>query len=133
VTRRGEPPADERAARALAVWAAHERRAQGPVPPHVEIRTASFRIPGVLGFLLAIPAFLLFGVLAIAIVVLGAVGTMLAPWVLRRMVRQMEAEIPPADATIELDRSEYRDEDRAQERAEISRSSSSRSRGRTSE
>jgi len=118
-------------------------------PPRIEVRSASMRLPGILGLLLAIPLFFLFGLVAITLLVVGAVGMLIGPWLLRRMIRRMEAEVPAGDTTIELDRSSYaegewepgpaqprtegRPQDRQdQDRVEISRSSSSRNRGSTS-
>lgn len=128
-----------------ALLRARERGGGTPWPegtPRVEVRTASIRLPGIVGLLLAIPAFFLFGLVAIMLVVAGAVGMLIGPWMLRRMLRRVEAEVPSGDTTIELDHSSYADEDQGQarkqeqrqdqDRAAISRSSSSRKRGSTS-
>lgn len=128
--------------------------------PRVEIRTASIRLPGILGLLLAIPAFFVFGLVAIMLMVAGVVGMLIGPWMLRRMLRRMDDEVRSGEATIELERPAYSDlgqaqsqaQDRAdlrsgettielersayssqdQDRAAINRSSSSRKRGNTS-
>ena len=134
----GEPPFPEDLPALLRAQA----RRGGEGPPRVEVRTASMRLPGILGLLLAIPLFFLFGLVAITLLVIGAVGMLIGPWVLRRMIRRMEAEVPAGDTTIELDRSSYVEGEwepgpappraQDQDRAEINRSSSSRNRGRTS-
>ncbi len=144
--RGGKPPFGRDLPEGLPALLRAQAREGGPPwpdgPPRVEMRSASIRLPGILGLLLAIPLFFLFGLVAIMLLVAGAVGMLIGPWVLRRMIRRMEAEVPAGDTTIELDRSSYVEgewepgpaQERAgdQERAEIKRSSSSRNRGRTS-
>lgn len=84
-------------------------------PCRVEIRTATIRIPGVLGLLLAIPVLFVFGAIALACLVAGLTAMTIAPWLLRRAGPEAGHEEPSAEDAVTLDRTAYRTVDEAGE------------------
>ena len=84
-------------------------------PRRVEIRTATIRISGALGLLLAIPVLFVFGAVALACLVAGLTAMMVAPGLFRHAERETGREELDSEDAITLADTAYRtiDEPRA--------------------
>ena len=97
----------------------------GGGPTRTTVHGTTVGMPGWLALLLAVPAFLAFGVLALIVVVLAVMATVLAPWLLRRSLRRLERELATeveqarreeeAGPAIELPRDAYHDASRGRD------------------